>query len=209
MGSILFWVGALIVVSVLSPVLRLVIAAVAGKQIGDAALAQQPDTITLDRQDSNVWKNANGVRRIVDTLRAQEFQDAGVYRVKEMPGLHVQLLAQPSGGFYAAVYEHPKAGVWMDLATLYPDDTSSTFTNCRPTGLSPRPGHPVVNVHGSEPIDVLTRARRERPKQVFVPVSTGQAVAVFEKAYAEAMAYRRSVGVSRKEVMNVAMKKAA
>ena len=47
MDSILFWIGALIVFSVLSPLIKYVIAVVAGKQIGARALAQQPDRIGL------------------------------------------------------------------------------------------------------------------------------------------------------------------
>ena len=63
MDSILFWIGALIVFSVLSPLIKYAIAAVAGKQIGAKALAQQPDRIHLQPCGTDKWKNAAAARR--------------------------------------------------------------------------------------------------------------------------------------------------
>jgi hypothetical protein len=57
-----------VVVSVLSPVLRLVIAAVSGKQIGAAALAQQPDRIHLQRTGPQAWRNAGAAAKISDAF---------------------------------------------------------------------------------------------------------------------------------------------
>jgi hypothetical protein len=47
MNSILILAGALLTLRLLSPILRVLIAAVAGKQVGQAALAKLPDTIHL------------------------------------------------------------------------------------------------------------------------------------------------------------------
>ena len=115
MDSILFWVGALIVFSVLSPLIKYVIAAVAGKRIGAKALAQQPDRIHLQPGSPASWKNAAAASRIADALLTRAFADGGVYTVPELPGVVVQLMAHAKDGLYAAVYEHPKAGTWFDL----------------------------------------------------------------------------------------------
>lgn len=209
MGSILFWLGALVVVSVLSPVLKLLIAAVAGKHVGAAALAKQPDTIHLDRRDGNVWKNGVAVRKVADPLLARGFEDAGTYAVREMPGLTLQLLAHAGDSFYAAIYEHPVAGVWYDLASRFQDGTSYTLATSKPTGLDPRPGHTVVNCPGMSVNAALDQALTERPRKWFETVSADRAVAFFEKAYAESMAWRKQRGVSRREVVNSTLKRAA
>src|SRR5262245_65538343 len=93
MNSILFWLGALLVLSVLSPVLRLVIAAVAGKQIGASALARQPDQVHLQRSGPQAWKNAGAAAKVSDVFLTRGFEDAGVYTVAELPGLVIQLFA--------------------------------------------------------------------------------------------------------------------
>jgi hypothetical protein len=209
MSSILFWVGALIVFSLLSPLLKYVIAAVAGKQIGAKALAQQPDHIHLQRWGPSAWKDAAAPRKIVEAFASRGFADAGVHTVTEMPGLVVQLLAHPGDGFLAAVYEHPQAGNWFDLVTRFQDGTSVTYSTSRPTALKPRPGHPSVNVPGGEPLAVLDKALAQRPRRPIRAAIPDEAAAVFEQSYAESMAYRKQEGLSTKEVLGTAARKVA
>ena len=209
MDSILFWLGALVVVSLLQPVLKLVIAAVAGKEIGARALAQQPDRITLRRGDVTSWKKADQPRKFAAALGTRGFQDAGVYTVAEMPGLVVQLLAHGSDGALAAIYEHPQAGHWFDIVSKFADGTSITYTSAAPSGLKDRPGHPVVNMRGAEPLAVLDKALAMRPRRPLAEVSAHGVVGIFEQAYADSMTYRKQVGISSGEVMKSAMRKAA
>lgn len=209
MNSILYLVVALVAISVLSPLMRMLIAALAGKQVGAAALAKQPDAIHLEKKTSSVWKNAAGAAALAKPLLARGFEDAGTCTVREMPGLTVQLLAHAGDNFYAAVYEHPQVGQWLDVFSRFQDGGSFTVTTAKPTGMNPRPGHDTVHMAGATPEQVLNRAMTERPRKWFDATSVERAIPVFEKAYADSMAYRKSVGVSRKEVMNVAMKRKA
>ncbi len=209
MDSILFWVGALIVFSVLSPLIKYVIAAVAGKQIGAKALAQQPDRIHLQPGSSASWKNAAAARKIAEPFASRGFADAGVYGVPELPGVVVQLLANAKEGLYAAVYEHPRAGSWFDLVSRYQDGSSVTYSTSLPTALKPRPGHPTVNLPGIEPLAVLDRILAQRPRRPLKPVSADQAVSVFEQGYADSIDYRKQVGISTGEVMGTAARKVA
>jgi len=197
------------VVSLLPPVLRLVVAAVAGKKIGAAALAKQPDTIRLQRGGPGAWHHGEAPRKVVAALVSRGFEDAGVHTIAEMPGIVVQLLAHPREGFYAAVYEHPQAGSWLDLISRFRDGTSVTYTTSRATALRPRPGHPSVNMPGAEPSAVLDKALALRPRGPLEDVSAAQAVQVFERSYAEGIAYRKQVGISTAEVVRTAARKAA
>jgi hypothetical protein len=209
MNSTLFWLGALVVVAVLLPVLKLTIAALFGKAVGEMALASQPEHIHLEHRDESLWKDAARAGRIASALRSRGYEDAGIYAVNEMPGVVVQLLAHAREGFYAAICEHPEAGMWIDLASKFQDDGSYTLTTSKATGLAPRPGHDVTHAPGLEIEAAIEKARSERPRKWFRPVSTGQAVSDFQQAYAESIAYRRQVGITRGEVMKVATRKAA
>ena len=209
MNSILFWLGALAVVSVLSAVLRIVIAAVGGKQIGAHALAQQPDRIHLQTTGFPAWKNADAAAKLVDVFLSRGFEDAGVHTVAEMPGLVIQLLAHYGDSFYAAIYQHPKAGTWFDVFSRYQDGTSVTYSTARPTALKQRPGHPTVNLPGAQPTRVLDKALAQRPRRPLQPATPNQAVSVFENAYAESIAFRKQTGISTGEVVGTALRKAA
>jgi hypothetical protein len=209
MNPVLFWLGALVVVSLLTPVLKLLIAAVGGKAIGQNALDNQPDQIHLQSAGPQAWKNAGAARQASEAFAARGFEDAGVYGVAEMPGLVVQLMAHPGDCFYAAIYEHPKAGHWFDVVTRYQDGTSVTFSTARPTALKPRPGHPVANLPGSTPVHVIDKALAQRPNRVLMPSSVHKAVTTFERAYAESIAYRKQAGISTGEVVGTALRKVA
>jgi hypothetical protein len=209
-GPILFWVGALVVVTLLSPVLlRALVVLVAGRRIGAAVLARQPDDIRLERAAATAWKNGAAPGAIAAVLTSRGFEDAGVYTVPEMPGILVQLLAHPGEGVYAAIYEHAQVGIWFDLVARFQDGTSLTYTTSPATALKPRHGHPIVNLRGSETVAVLDKLLAMRPKRPHSGASVGMAVSFFEQAYAETIAYRKKVGISTREVIQTATRKAA
>ena len=209
MDSILFWVGALIVFSVLSPLIKYAVAALAGKQVGAKALARQPERIHLENRGPDAFKNGAAARKVSDALATRGFADAGVYTIPELPGVVVHLMAHGGESLYAAVYEHPQAGIWFDLVTRYQDGTSVTYSTSLPTALKPRPGHPTVNLPGLEPNAVLDRVLAQRPRRTLKPVSTDQAVGVFEQGYADSIDYRKQVGISTREVVGTAARKVA
>src|SRR5438034_6276192 len=49
---------------------------------------------------------------------------------------------------YAVIYEHPKAGIWINFVVLFQDGSSITFTNTQDRGMEKRPGHPTLHVVG-------------------------------------------------------------
>jgi hypothetical protein len=79
----------------------------------------------------------------------------------------------------------------------------------RATGLKPRPGHPSINSPGAEPLALLNKALSMRPKRPLEDASAANAVGLFERAYAESIAYRKQVGISTSEVVRTAARKAA
>jgi len=207
MTRILLLVGILVALRVLQPVMKILIALVAGKAVGKVALAKQPDTIHLVKADSSAWKNRAAAGAIGGGLRPCGFLDAGTYTIDPMPGVVVRLLAQPQESFYAAVYEHPKVGTWFELVSRYADGTGACFTTSKPTGLKSRPGHVMVNVPRTTPMALYERARAERPRGALAPATVENAVRDFEQGYADSMAWRKNEGVSTVEVTRVAINK--
>lgn len=202
-------VGVVLLLQLVKWMLPTLIARLFGRQVGRAALARQPDHIHLVAAGPDAWKRAEAARALAAPLLAQGFADAGVHRIPEMPGVVVQLLAEPREGFLAVLYEHPIAGSWSDVFTRYDDGSSCTFTSSKPTGLEPRPGHLLLHMPGAAPPALLERARKERPAGARLAHEAAGAVAIFEQGYAESMAWRKHRGISTAEVVNVAQNRAA
>lgn len=97
--------------------LRPLIAMAFGRSIGKAALARVPETVHLSRRGDEGWKDPDQARRRWEPLLALGFSDAGSFGVDEMPGVMIRLLASTPDSILAMVYEHPKAGQWLELST--------------------------------------------------------------------------------------------
>ncbi len=209
METILWLVGALVVLAVAGPVIRILIAAVLGRSIGALALAQQPDRIHLVPAGEDEWTNPTHVLMTSDAIARLGFNDGGTWHITEMPGVLVRLMTNPTERALAAVYEHSQAGSWFDFVWRYEDGTSATWTTGRPTGLTNRPGHPTSHAPGEPPASLFERARRDRAGGPLKPPSATEAKQVFEDAYTESTAWRKAQGISRAEVVNLAVRKAA
>jgi hypothetical protein len=177
--------------------------------VGRTALERQPDQIHLEAVRSHCWVDEAAAESTTEALAENGFEDAGTYRVPEMEGVVVRLLANPTESLYAAIYEHQQAGFWLDVVAGYQDHTSITFTTSRPTGLRPRPGHPVVHAPGISTFLLCERVLKEMPEGTLRPATVSRAVHDFEEAYAEYMAWRKAHGVTPQEVAEVAKRKAA
>jgi hypothetical protein len=208
MNAILIALAALVAVSLVRPLLLMVLGRIFAGAIGNHALAKQPDEIHLERAGVRPWARPEKAEESARTLRAAGFEDAGTWTVPELPGVVLQLLAHAGEGFYGVIYQHPKAGDWMDMVTRFSDGTSITFSSHTPSGLESRPGHPVQNLPGVTAGKLLEHARAARPRRAAAPHSAARATTDFTRAYAESMAWRKQHGVSAKEVAQVIRKAA-
>ncbi len=203
MTQIVILAVLLLLVTVGRPWLMLGIARVFGSAIGRAALAKTPDLIHLQPAAAGAWHDAEAAEALCWPLIEHGFEDAGVHTVREMPGVVIRLFASAGESLWAAVYEHPKAGRWVEVYTRYMDGTSATFSTHPPHGLEPRPGDVVVHAPGFSVEDLVARALGERPRRSMKPARSTTAVHEFEQAYADGIAWRKQTGVSGSEVVAI------
>jgi hypothetical protein len=177
------------------------------KDVGAKALANVPDRIVLVHQNLHSWRPDPAVARLADPLFTKGFQEGGLFAIREMPGVTVRFLVKPAECVVAAIFMHPRAGVWVDLVTYYQNGNTATFSSNQSHGLDQRPGHPIVYAPGATALALFTRISAERPKGVFRPVMAEDLVTLFERGYAESMAWRKNKGVSATEVVKVAQQR--
>jgi hypothetical protein len=206
-SSPLFWLLAgLVALVAAGPLARLALAALLGPAIGRAALAQQPEEITLAPAAPDDWRDRDTIERTGLSLEAEGFALAGDFAIPEMPGARVRLLAHEGRGWFAAIHEHVQTGVWFDLVHRHSDGTTVTWTTSPPSGLEDRPGHPIHRVIGAHPAELFLRACREAAATHIdcEPAWRVEAAEVFRRAHAESVAWRRQRGPSRHEALRAA-----
>lgn len=189
--------------------IRILIAATHGREIGARSLAKQPDTIELLEANISAWNRLAEIQALEQPLLARGFASAGVFRVRELPGVVVQLLVDESNAVLACLYEHPTSGIWAELVVRTTDGGEHIVTSNRPTGLSPRPGVTIENMRGSGSEALCVVLGRQTEPAPRVPIRVSLAGELFERAWAEAIAYRKRVGVSTAEVVQVVSRRSA
>ena len=175
---------------------------------GRRAIEKQPDEIHLVRRDSHTWKNEQTLRGQVEPLLALGFENIGTFAIDNLTAVIVRFLLREEESLYAVVYEHEKAGVWLNLISLYQDGNSVTFTTSRDRGLEKDSKHPIVYAPSASPAELYRVALAKRPQKPFKEMSAEVIVPEFEKAYAERMRWRKKRGFSPEEVARVAKTRA-
>ncbi len=174
-------------------------------KVGQNVLARQPDRITLAPHSTPAGAEA---KAILEALAWAGYRPAGSFAVVEMDRLPIHFVVKPAECAVAAVYEHPKAGVWFDLFTRYEDGTSFTLaTGRKGGGLDQRPGHPTLRAPGLNAAAARARFLRERPAGAFKSFSAAEVPGMFADAYAEAMTWRKQHGITAAEVQRVGLEK--
>lgn len=201
--------GVLLLVMLIPGVVRNIVALVMGPALGADALRRQPDAITLTPQTTRVWDDDPSWSVALTTLRELGFQDAGVFSVAPHEGVQVRILAQPHDGFTANLYEHTKAGRWVELVTHFTDGTYASWSTMTPTGLAAREDCVRVQDPKAKLSDLYRRALQGRPAKTSEPVSVASAARDFERHYAEDMAWRKRKGISRVEMVKLANRRRA
>ena len=146
---------------------------------------------TIDRMPSAIHLTrapgpTDAARPILAALAASNFVDAGAFKV------------QREEGFLAAVESAAPIGAHVNLHTLYPDGLVVSFTNSElPSPRALRPNAQRTQVPRCSPDALVTRARAQRPKTPFRPLSVEEAPRLYEQLYADKIRSRRRAASAR------------
>lgn len=166
--------------------------------------AVPPFRVKLQRVEECAWNEAAAVRERVEELRGLGFRDVGSFEAPEITTALVALVHSDQSAA-AVVYEHPKAGVWIDLVTKYADGSTYAVTTAQPDLLERPPGRILRNYPGLHPRDLYQRLVDERPSGTMLSIAPEDFVEWFERAYADDMEWRgRRGGPTEDEVRAIA-----
>jgi hypothetical protein len=175
------------------------------KGAAERASQKLPEEIHLIPAAGHQWTNPAAIEPYTTALQAIGFRNTGIYSVDVLPVL-LQFLLKDSDRIYAVIYDHPKAGVWINFVVLFEDGTSITFTNTQDRGLEKRPGHPTVHVPGAAAGQLYPMVIAQCPRGARKALTPESIVAEFEKAWADHIQWRKSQGgISVTEAASVAL----
>jgi hypothetical protein len=181
--------------------------------VGKKAIDAQPDFVSLSRDEFPTWNNAAAVDEFKKPLLASGFAYLGTFKVDKMPGVKLAILTNPDDCVTAHIYEHPKAGAWIELVTRYQDGSAHTLTTLPATGIQAPPWVQTIRA-GKAPANELARQLiGGRHPGEMRSIAGDDAVSEFEQGYAKAILWQKNKGMTTAEmaevVQNWAKKKAA
>jgi hypothetical protein len=185
---------------ILAFVLTRSVASGALRQIGNSAVQKQPDWITLSQVSDPGWNNPAAANDLIQPLLANGFTDAGAYTVDKMPGAKLAILVKPDDYLTAHVYEHPKAGTWIELVSRYQDGKCDTVTTLPPTGIQPPPWVKTMRAVKAPVSDLVRQLIFGRHHGDLKRVEADTAVREFEEGYAKSMVWQKNNGLTPEEV---------
>ena len=137
----------------------------------------------------------DAARPILAALAASNFADAGAWNIAQMPQIQVSLMVQREEGMLAAVESASPIGAHVNVHTLYPDGRVATFTNSElPMPPTARPNVERTQLPRCSPDALVVRARADRPKIPFRPLTVEEAPRVYERLYADEIRFRKAMG---------------
>jgi len=159
--------------------------------LDDGAVSVFPDRIHLSRCAPSAFGRPDEVKRGKAALRVEGFVDAESFAIDELPGVCVALAVHPREAMTAVIYDHVRAGVWVEVVSRYRNGKRWTHTTLGGKGLDTRPDNTLVALPGVSVAELLARARGDRPPGDLRPVGRLDAAPVFEQGFADWIAWRK------------------
>jgi hypothetical protein len=160
----------------------------------------QPLRITLNREYDSSWNDHAAVDRIVRSLTAAGFEDAGDFAILEVPDFRLRALSHPEKSVYAAICEHPDIGIWFELVSRYEDGSMQTYTTGKEKGIDHPPNRFVERFEAEiNPAELYEQHVTRRPDKPLLPASAERFAADYEQAYADEMDWRFERGGTTEE----------
>lgn len=167
-------------------------------------IAKQPDEIHLVADPRHTWSNPGVIETHTRDFLNLGFSDAGTYMIQEL-STAVRFALKTSDRMYGTIYDHPKAGIWLNLVVLYDDGSIITFATTPDRGLEQRPGHPIVHAPGATAEQLYSIALSKAPPNGRKPLAAESVLKEFAAAWTDGIRWRKSRGMSSTEVASVVL----
>lgn len=173
-------------------------------EAANKVMQAQPDEIHLI---SAAGRRASArAEELAASLRELGFSEAGVFSIDVLPGIFVRFLIKEDDAAGACVYEHPAAGAWIDICSERIDGGSIAFSTLPDPGLPGQMRRPDSRMEyrpGDSAKTLYERFLFSRGPNAAAPLSAAGMPAVFERAWAREMEWRKEHEFSPSEALAI------
>jgi hypothetical protein len=152
-----------------------------------------PLAVRLNEDLAPDWRSEPNARALIRDVESLGFTPGKAYVIHEMAG--IKLLSLFNHPYAAVVYQHPKAGNWIDVVFQGEDGTDLTASSAPSGGeIAHRPDQKKIFMPGASASDVLEAARREAGGSRGVTIDDANFREMFETEYKKDVSWRNSQG---------------
>lgn len=164
-----------------------------------------PFRVKLEKVDRPTWADRDQIEYLAGPLRKAGFVDLGIFDVTPSP-FRLLALASDKDSMYAAIYQHPLAGVYLDLVTAYADGTICVYSMSKRAGLLDQPDFKTIKSFPDlAAAELLKRLLAERPQKAILPATAEAFPGLFESFWAREYDWRIARGgVTEEELRRLA-----
>jgi hypothetical protein len=163
------------------------------KNLASVAVLTQPQEVHLVPASRAKWANAKTRDAEARRLEKEGFERIGLFRIKEVEGARLLAMLHRESNVYGAVCELGKT-LWVDLVRHYKDGSRVTVSNAKTFPAAQFSSKQIrkVRLPDAAVAKMVEAMAKERPPKGGVePVTAGEFVERFERAYREEMEERR------------------
>jgi hypothetical protein len=172
------------------------------RDVAKRAGERVPNEIHMIPSTMIMWRDQDKWCEAYNALESRGFRHAGNYRVQEI-NVDVQFLIHDAKCAMACIYNHPSAGVFMDIVTRYDDGSSVTFANRAASGLDQHPQLQNRFLGDIHPSELIEHALADRPVKPMREIHDADLVPDFCRVWKEYKEWRNKRGTSAEEVERI------
>ncbi|MBX9687098.1 MAG: hypothetical protein K2X27_10375 [Candidatus Obscuribacterales bacterium] len=160
--------------------------------------------IHLQNCENPGWKDKEQIELHSKEMLELGLKDLGAFSIDEMPTVKLKAFMNGTEGLFGIIYEVQGMGIWLDLVSYFENGDSITATSSRKgEPLKQRPGHDKVREASAGPkaLYKLLTEKEKTQTRLKLEESKEEFKRVFEKAYADEIDWRNSLGGPDEEEM--------
>ncbi len=196
--QILGGIGIVVLIVIVVAVLAILIFIKRLKSAFSALAGATPNRIHLKSASTLKFENNKKLEEARKQALVGGLKELGYFEVEEMPALKMNVFMNADQALFAVLYEVPPVGFIADLAIYYDDGSSITATSTiEGEALKQRQEHPKLRSKGAsveELFKLLAQNEKGKARKSGLEESAACFIELFQKAYADEMDWRNSLG---------------
>jgi hypothetical protein len=172
------------------------------KRMGEIAVARIPEKISFEEMTSHSWSKLSRYEESKAAFESLGFQQTVTFVASPQKWV-VEFWLSSKPGLFAKIIDSEERGVYSEVTVVNRDGSSVSFENTEECGLQHREPDRWAHCGPITPAQLVERALRDGLPNAASQMSLADCVSSYEESVNDYLAWRRSVGITAKEMQQV------